>query len=195
MLLSRILVVAPAVLVMAESGALAGLYWTSYVSEESGAYALCDESTDGAVGFRCSGRYCDNVSLLCETFPFGALAPSWNGYVTAYFSEEHDPYGTWFSSGWYPWDDENYEVCHNQQTTPGVVTGIGCSGSYCDNISIECRQPEVAGVKLAATNCSWSGWISEEQGSVDFGWNRYITGVECNGSRCDNKRFYVCSLQ
>lgn len=186
-----------AVLGGAESRAYAALYWTEYVSEESGHYALCNESTDGAVGFACTGRYCDNVSLLCETYPLGALAPSWNGYQTPYFSEEHDPYGTWFSYGWYPYDDENYEVCHNLQSNPGVVTGIGCTGRYCDNISIECRQPEIYDThyrKVVPSNCAWSQWISEEQGAVDFGWNRYITGVECSGSYCDNKRFYVCSL-
>jgi hypothetical protein len=177
--------------------ARADLYWTDYVSEEDGP-ALCNESTEGAVGFACTGDYCDNVALLCESFPYGALAPSWNGYLTAFFSEEHDGFSTWYSSGWYRFDNENYEVCHNHQSSPGVLTGIDCSGDYCDNISLECRQPEgtVSGVyrKLNATNCSWSGWYSEEQGSVDFGMHRYITGVECSGDYCDNKRFYVCSL-
>jgi hypothetical protein len=175
----------------------AGAWWTPWISEENGV-ATCDDFEEAARGFGCSGKYCDNVQLLCDVLPFGAFPDTENRYWTGYFSEEHDQYSTWYSGGWYPWDNENYEVCYGWDTTPGLVTGIDCSGSYCDNIRLECTQivQLVYGVPywLGVTNCSWSGWYSEEQGSVDFGWNRFITGVECQGSYCDNKRFYVCSL-
>lgn len=181
------------------SPADAALYWTPWVSEEGGGPATqCNAWNEAAVGFGCSGSYCDNVRLLCETMPFSTTLDSSTDYWTGWFSEEHDSYSTWYSSGWYPWANENYRVCHNTDSQPGIVSGIRCNGSYCDNISIECAQA-IKNVgfftwDVGVTNCSWSGWYSEEQGSVDFGWNRYITGVECSGSRCDNKRFYVCSL-
>ncbi len=41
----------------------------------------------------------------------------------------------------------------------------------------------------------WSEWLSEEDGGIfNFSKGNFITGVECGGSYCDNKRFYVCSL-
>ena len=93
---------------------------------------------------------------------------------TSYFSEEHDEYKTWQSAGWYPWSDEHYRVCHNT-TTAGLVSGNKCKGSYCDNISIECTQPVKytgsTGYGVNVTNCGWTAWQSEEQGSRDFGWN------------------------
>jgi hypothetical protein len=181
----------------AASTADAAFHWTPYISEENGA-ATCDDWDEAARGFGCSGKYCDNARLLCDTLPFEAWPDTNNRYWTRYFSEEHDAYSEWSSAGWYPWSNENYEVCHASSATPGLVTGIDCSGSYCDNLSLECTQivQLVYGVPhwLGVTNCSWSGWYSEEQGSVDFGWNRFITGVECQGSYCDNKRFHVCSL-
>ena len=120
-------------------------------------------------------------------------------YWTDYFSEERSNVSVFIPDGyWYPYFGDNYEVC-SIDGKPGLVGGIRCKGRYCDNISLECIQPykNKAGQWYPVTkvnNCQWSGWYSEEQGSVDFGYQRYITGVECNGSYCDNKRFYVCSL-
>lgn len=172
------------------------LYWTPWVSEENGGPAtICQAWNEGAVGFGCSGSYCDNVRLLCETMPYGIEVEQ--DYWSNYFSEEDSGLGTVTSEGWYRYDGDNYEVCHRSNTA-GVVNGIRCKGRYCDNISIKCGRPVKykAGVKYSArlTNCSWSGWYSEEQGSVDFGWNRYVTGVKCAGSYCDRKSFLVCSL-
>jgi hypothetical protein len=181
------------------STANAALYWTPWVSEEGGGPAsICTAWNEAAVGFGCSGGWCDNVRLLCETLPFNATLDPSTDFWSGYFSEEHDEYGTVISTGWYPYFDENYHVCHGGWGQPGLVNGIRCSGSSCDNISIECAQPKAtvngAVVSVQSTSCSWTGWYSEEQGSVDFGWNRYITGVECQGAYCDNKRFLVCSL-
>lgn len=174
----------------------AALYWTPWVSEEGGGPpTFCTALNEGAVGFGCRGNYCDDVRLFCETLPF---AISFQNYQwTGFFSEEDSGIGRLYSSGWYRYDGDNYEVCHGTWTA-GIVTGIRCRGNNCDDISLECARPVKTkyGVTYSATltNCSWSGWYSEEQGSVDFGWNRYITGVQCGGSNCDNKRFLVCSL-
>jgi hypothetical protein len=185
-------------LIASSSPTCAALYWTPWVSEEGGGPAsICTAWDEAAVGVGCSGRYCDNVRLLCETLPFNITLDPATDYWTNYFSEEHDDLAQWQSSGWYPWSDENYRICH-RTTTAGLVSGITCQGSYCDNVAIECTKPVkyVGDTRYAVdvTNCSWTPWQSEEQGSRDFGWNRYITGVECQGSYCDNKRFYVCSL-
>lgn len=184
----------------AAQAAAYALYWTRWVSEENGGPpTYCQTWDQGAVGFGCRGGFCDDVSLLCETFPYGITLDSNTHNWTSFFSEESDGTAThvFDSGGWYSTFEQNAKVC-NAGSTGGVVQGIRCNGAWCDNISLECSVPVrwVNGVRDPATmtNCSWSGWYSEEQGSIDFGWNRYITGVRCSGAYCDNKQYYVCSL-
>lgn len=182
----------------ATSPAQAALYWTPWVSEEGGSPdSYCSGWDEGAVGFGCWGSYCDWVHLLCETYPYGITASD-PTYWSGFFSEERSNIETHWSAGWYPWDGDNYEVCY-QTWNAGIVMGIQCNGSYCDNISIECGRPvkhkNGTTYNATLTSCSWtSTWYSEEHGDVDFGWNRYIAGIECGGSYCDNKRYFVCSL-
>ena len=175
--------------------AQANLAWTGWVSEENPP-AICPGWDEGAVGFGCRGKFCDDVRLLCETAPFGITftGHKWSGW----FSEEDSGLATKVFHAWFGMDTDSMEVCRWQSGLPGVVTGIQCSGKFCDNIAIECGTPvkNVGGSTLDVTvsSCGWTGWKSEEQGSTDFGPNRYITGVECRGSYCDDKRFFVCSL-
>ncbi|MGH8442724.1 MAG: hypothetical protein ACRETF_07475 [Nevskiaceae bacterium] len=102
--------------------------------------------------------------------PYGIEVEQSTDYWSNYFSEEDSGLGTVTSEGWYRYDGDNYEVCHRTNTA-GVVTGIACTGRYCDNISIECGRPVKykAGATHSArlTNCGWPGWYSEEQGSGD----------------------------
>lgn len=173
-------------------------YWTSWVSEEGGGpVAGCNGTSEAASGAGCMGDYCDDVRLLCTTLPYGATVNPSSVYWSEWTSEETDGTTTHSSSGWYASDADNYHVC-DWSGTPGFVTAIRCSGSYCDDISIQCSQMSVhwVGLNLAvgATNCAWSAYYSEEQGSIDFGTNRFIAGVMCSGSNCDNKSYYVCSM-
>ena len=186
-----------AVLVSFAGMATAGiLYWTTWISEESGEPSWCFSDREAAVGFGCHGSNCDNVRLLCETLPFGFVMEGYR--FTEWFSEETSELGLAIPHGWYGRDTENSHVCQFGWTAPGIMTGITCYGRFCDNINLECATPVKVQhgrrVAAAVTGCEWSDWLSEEQGSVDFGSNRYIMGAECNGDFCDNKRFYVCSL-
>ena len=171
--------------------------WTSYVSEEDGA-AYCGYD-DGAAGFACWGDYCDDVALECRPLPSWTYLDYTTAYWTSYFSEEGDsdlgqtvcadgPNGSYcesFQLG------DNLRYCFGGRTTnKGIVTGIRCSGSNCDDIALECIKPVVGRL----TGCYWSDWLSEEQWYYYFGANQFITGVECSGDYCDDKRFYVCSL-
>jgi hypothetical protein len=181
--------------------ASAANYWTSWVSEESGGpQAGCTAWNEAVSGQGCSGSYCDNLRLLCTTLPFGATIDSTSVHESGWFSEETDGTATWVSEGWYKHDADNSHVCNWGNSPPAFITGIRCSGKYCDNIKVECGEataPWFGNQRLAVgvTNCSWTGWYSEEQGTaINFGTNRYATGVECNGSYCDQKRFYVCSM-
>lgn len=190
---------------LAAPTAEAARYWTSWVSEEGGSpLRFCGAWDEAAVGFGCSGNYCDNVRLLCETLPFGATLDGATDYLTPWFSEEHDDFvQVVFGGGyWYGEFDENYQICQYTDVAhggyAGLVSGVRCKGSNCDSTSLECTQPVKptanGNVKLSTANCQWTGMYSEEQGSIDFGYNRYIVGAKCFGSYCDNKQFLVCSL-
>lgn len=176
---------------------VAAVNWSPYVSEENGgpwAHCLQDQAVSG---IQCSGGYCDNVRLRCETLPFSTLMMNYN--TSGWFSEENSGYSTTTSEGWYRYDTSYSHVC-NYSGTSGIMTGLHCRGSHCDDIELECATPMrlVDGVwqPVALVDCTWSSLHSEEQpafGSPE-GSNRFITGVSCHGSYCDDKSYYVCSL-
>jgi ricin-type beta-trefoil lectin protein len=134
-------------------------------------------TTDGAAGIesgpaflthglRCSGKYCDDVSLLSVESGYTQT----NSWWTDYFSEE----------------GSNERVCANN----GFVTGLRCSGDYCDSISLRCSQVNNGGVRA---NCYWSAPISEESGGKFVApESTYLAGVRCSGRYCDNKQLYLC---
>ncbi|MCA9324417.1 hypothetical protein KC992_04950, partial [Candidatus Saccharibacteria bacterium] len=91
-------------------------YWTPWVSEENGGpSSTCSNWNDGAVGFECSGRFCDNVRLLCEAFPNKITLRSDRYDWTDFFSEEDSGFelltGDPAWNRWFPWNGDNYEVC------------------------------------------------------------------------------------
>lgn len=120
-------------------------------------------SGDAVYAASCYGSYCDNTRLYCAETNY----PVSYRYWTSYFSEE----GTY------------YRYCGANE----IMTGIACSGGYCDNVSIEC-----SGIPNRRSNCQWIGRHSEEQGYFYFG-GKYVSGMYCTGSNCDNHYYYVCN--
>jgi hypothetical protein len=139
--------------------------WTgSWFSEETPSSTCPNSQLVTAVA--CSGSYCDNMQIGCHgSYPLGA--PTW----TSWFSEE----GT------------NWRTCSGSS----YVSGMDCSGSFCDNISLECSP---TGTTPASNTCAWSGYFSEESPPYFAPAGTAIKGVQCNGSNCDNKRYYVCPI-
>ena len=120
-------------------------------------------------GFDCFGSYCDQVSIDC--IPSGAQHGE--SHWTSYFSEE----GSGAADERHcPWGE--------------FVTGVACSGSYCDELSLRCTEA----IGTGFSSCQWSGWYSEEQGPFQTPSGRFIKGVECSGSYCDNKRYRHCIM-
>ena len=172
--------------------------WSDWVSEENGGpWSYCAPSNQAVSGFDCSGGYCDDVRVQCQTLPAGIIVQGYN--FSDWYSEEDSGIGTWTSAGWYQYDDSYTHVC-NGPGVSGIMTGIHCQGSNCDNIQLECATPrrisDGAWETVAMVDCAWTSWYSEEQPPLVFatGANRFIAGVRCGGSYCDNKRYYVCSL-
>ncbi|HPG49490.1 MAG TPA: hypothetical protein PLA65_10075 [Spirochaetota bacterium] len=139
-------------------------YWLNWTTDGSAAIQ-CDSSYLTG-GFKCKGRYCDDVNLLCRGSGFNQTSSWW----TDYFSEE----GT------------NWRVCDSN----AFVTGIRCTGKYCDNVSLRCSQLDNGGVRQ---NCYWTSDLSEEDGGTFVApESMFVAGARCSGRYCDNMQFYLC---
>lgn len=140
--------------------------WTGYVSEESTTPATCSYGR-AAIGFECTGSFCDNIRMRCEDLP-GAQP----GY-----------------SYWSPWFEHDGL---KQYTCPADewITGIQCWGDYCDNISIRCTSMQVwtTGNELWHS-ASYGHGYSEENGPFIAPAGRFIAGIMCSGTHCDEKYY------
>ena len=68
------------------------------------------------------------------------------------------------------------------------MTGIACSGSYCDNVAIQCTNIQYT-TKGA---CQWTPFFSEETGYQYLPAGYYAAGLRCNGGYCDNMSVLAC---
>jgi len=149
---------------VALEGSVHAQNWTPFTSEEQGenSPALC--STGLVSGLRCSGRYCDNVSLACAVAGV-ATAGTWGPY----FSEEAPA----------------EQICPDGE----FVSGLRCKGRYCDDMSLRCTRVPA----LVPERCYWTSEVSEENGgTLQYGQGTYLRGLRCGGRYCDNLRSYVC---
>ena len=63
------------------------------------------------------------------------------------------------------------------------LNGMECSGNYCDNLRIRCRND---GDTFLGSDSYWTNFFSEEQGGGGCAGGYAVTGVWCSGSYCDN---------
>jgi hypothetical protein len=139
-------------------------FWTGYTSEE---YPPVRCHQGGIMsGVACTGRYCDNMALLCSQTYYSYALRFWSPFIS-----EEAPHSYICPSG-------------------GFLTALACSGRYCDNIAVECA-PLVNRGRIA---CYWTESISEEEGELIFPAGYYAAGVSCTGRYCDNVAFYVCRV-
>jgi hypothetical protein len=145
--------------------------WTPSTSEELPP-VFCDGSSLVAAA-QCTGRFCDNVSLFCKQTQTAAGVPVQRGVssATPFFSDEGG----------------GQQIC----VTGSWVTGMQCTGRFCDNVSLTCTEF----TNVNAINCHWTGPVSEENGgTLDFGAGFYARGAKCTGSFCDNMSYFVCQI-
>ncbi|MDJ0764975.1 MAG: hypothetical protein QNJ97_18480 [Myxococcota bacterium] len=118
---------------------------------------------------RCRGAFCHTLNIGVESVNFNSVQNFW----TYYFSEEQDA-----------------EICPQKY----FVTGIHLSGSYGDNISLECSkfEDDTSGHTVRWGNCYWTSYFSEEAEYLYLGAGYYMAGMDCRGSYCDNKSIYAC---
>lgn len=140
--------------------------WSSATSEEYAPIAC--GAGNLITNMRCTGGYCDNVSIYCRSsaVSFGDVA------FKPYFSEE----GT------------NYQTCSSGY----LMTGLVCRGGNCDDISIQCSRV----TNRTIGTCRWADRTFSEEfpNTYDIPAGYYAGGLACTGSRCDNLRVYECPL-
>jgi hypothetical protein len=161
-----------------------GYYWGTSTSEEYPPSA-CRSSGDFVSGFRCSGSHCDNVRVECDATGLPVRSRIW----TRQISEEDVSSGVCMNVSDGSVRCNNYlQIC----AETAFITGVSCSGRYCDNLSLECTYL----TNFVRTGCYWTHWVSEENGgTILFPGGYYANGMECSGGYCDNKRFYICQAR
>ncbi len=83
-------------------------------------------------------------------------------------------------TGWTPYTSEESPpiTCDRD----GMVTGVGCSGGYCDNIAMYC---EATGKDPQESY--WSTYVSEEGTNYrECPGRHWLVGIDCQGAYCDN---------
>ncbi len=174
----------------------AAVTWSPYFSEESQPpQESCSVASQAVDGIRCQGSYCDDIGIRCNDLPFGMITQgrSWEAEITD---------GGWRYPGFTQYNNNiiSDEYAHVCGLGTGILTGLHCSGSYCDDVFLECATPTIdyqgAEVPGELVNCFWSDAYSEEDPWFAYGAtaNRWITGIECFESYCDAKSYRVCEL-
>ncbi|MBC8070552.1 MAG: hypothetical protein IAG13_19630 [Deltaproteobacteria bacterium] len=135
-----------------------------------------EEHPAGLCGFgqavqsiKCTGGYCDNLTLDCE--PHGAEIVYGDGFLNYDISEENP---------------DTFALC----PADGMVDGVDCAGSNCDNLTVHCEYTDLARSNL----CDWSGWFSEEQGWANVPLGTAVAGIQCSGRYCDRMNLYWCLM-
>ncbi len=141
---------------------------SKWFSEEGGGSGSCG-SGYAVVGMRCSGRYCDNISLKCRKW--GSKGDTdFTPYPvkTKYFSEE--------GGG-------------KSEMTYGPISKVFCSGRYCDKMALQATVLSLDDVNYRRG--AWTGWFSEEgQAQANCPTNSFVVRAQCSGRYCDNLRLY-----
>jgi hypothetical protein len=162
---------------LAPAAANATTQWLAAFSEEQPAGQFCPGWNERVTRTHCWGAYCDNIELYCAELT-GAQGGYDDWKLSGWTSEESSPISCTFSSA----------------SDFGAITGMKCTGSYCDNIKVECGHPE-SGHSLS--DCFWTPWVSEEGGGMNYfsGAQTFEKGaraVQCGGEYCDSMRYLAC---
>jgi len=150
--------------------------WTNWFSEEWPRHVGVCNIESAVSGINASGPYSDNLQLACKSF---GAAPWHLDHASSrwlsFFSEE--PYNArWCMAG-------------------EVVTGVQASGSFSDNLALQCTPLKDSMDRLTRIEgCHWLGPVSDETGPRTALNAEWALGARCTGSYCDNVDLYVCTV-
>lgn len=136
-------------------------------------------------GITCSGRYCDNITPICGRSIHQIYDIRWTGFV----SEEGRGVKSCHVSN--PWERGDWP-----EGEPAFIAGFSCQGRYCDNVALECvALRDSFPSSYGGGDCLWTRWVSEETPTVRFRRGYAAIRMGCQGSYCDNKRFFICPIR
>jgi hypothetical protein len=142
--------------------------WTSAFSEEGAGRSNCPAES-AVSGIWCVGAYCDNKHLLCTRIDQISVGTSTTfRRASSAISEE----------------EGRNEIRTNIGSNPGLISGMECYGSYCDNILVAIISNRE--LMSRAGQPTWLRPFSEEQGVSECPAGQFVAGLRCSGKYCDN---------
>jgi hypothetical protein len=152
--------------------------WLPAFSEEQPDGQYCPGWNERVTRTHCWGDFCDNIELYCAELP-----------------PELGEYDDWKMAGWTSEEYNAIECTFANAGDFGAITGMKCSGGYCDNINVECGHPEPG---HSLSDCYWTLWVSEEGGGISYfsgsqALEKGARGIQCAGDYCDSMRYLACT--
>lgn len=156
--------------------------WSDWFSEEKGGFSNPRRAWP-IVGMQCSGGYCDNKRLRW-TQTYGDILDLSKEEAVRQISEEN-------GNGAY-----NMMECNSGYGVENsLVSRIKCTGDNCDNMLVYCA-PLKEGWKVNTSDKATTNWFSDDYRSVtDCGRDRYVAGMYCKGSYCDDVNMICLKIQ
>ena len=142
------------------------------ISEEAANHRGPCGPDEGISGMMCTGRYCDNLYIYCESLSPGIIdndAPTYNG--------------TWADS---------LPGMPSDCGEDGIAIGVLCRDSYCGSVELLCkpllRHFDAQGPVTCSTGLPY---FSDEQpfcwlSGADGVGGSFLNALECTGNHCDN---------
>ena len=149
--------------------------WNPPISEESAQPSECPFSPVDQ--FQCTGKNCDNIRIHCsDLVRLRRLSSRWLPAI----SEEHVPMGP---------NATGRPAAFCNVDAGEVITGVSCSGKYCDNISFQCSIFE--GLVKNGFNNQHGHTVSSNApgGLLEFGPMRFAYVASCHQSYCGQLSF------
>jgi hypothetical protein len=148
--------------------------------------ALCP-TQQVVVGTSCRGSSCDDLDIMCKPNRPGTALANFTWGTRWVTDGDNGLFDTAVCTGT---DPVRCEVDEGVSCNSGVVVGIECRGSFCDDVSLICRDITAGRLK----NCGWTSYYSEETRWNVFSAGKVANGVRCTGSYCNLMSYYVCDL-
>lgn len=156
----------------------------SPVSEETEP-AFCPSGW-AATGIRCTGSYCDNITLSCTRY---TQTPATTHRAPHRWSSK------WISEEALSDSESGWSIAQGDPNS--FITGIRCSGSYCDNVQVDLDASDLP----VGGACAEPEWVSEESGAEWEGTNgwrscpqgQFLRALRCRGDYCDDMQLMCCN--
>jgi hypothetical protein len=129
--------------------------------------AICDKNRF-VTEVECAGDFCGSIRIGCD------VATLWDGTI-----------------GWTPFFSE--ETVSRSCPDRSAIVGFACKGNHCDDTALLCAKLQRGFVNnCQGSDFSSTPWFSEEA-PFPISWPGFVAvKMDCRGSFCDERRFWLC---